>query len=100
MNIMKIEKDSITHAYKIMTSDDMVSVHDVNHMLELVAMQKYPNRTGDDDFDSYVCPTCNHELITLEEIGFVDTPNYCPNCGQALEWKQAYERGYIAKADE
>ena len=37
---------------------------------------------------------------TLEEIGFVDTPNYCPNCGQALEWKQAYERGYIVEADE
>ena len=35
-----------------------------------------------------------------EEIGFVDTPNYCRNCGHALEWKQAYERGYIVEADE
>ena len=97
MNITKIEKDSNTGAYKIMTSDDMISVSDVNHLLEIVAMPRYPNRTGDDELDSFVCPVCNHELITLEEIGFTDTPNYCPNCGQALQWKQAYKHGYIVK---
>lgn len=100
MNTMKIEKDPITRAYKIMTSDDTVSVCDVNRMLELVSMSKYPNRTGDDDFDSFVCPTCNHELISLEEIGFVDTPNYCPNCGQALEWKHAYKHGHIVETNK
>lgn len=100
MNIMKIEKDPNTRAYKIMTSDDIVSVRDVNRMLELVAMPKYPNRTGNDDLSSYVCPTCNHELVTLDEIGFVDTPNYCSNCGQALEWKNAYEHGYIVETNK
>lgn len=41
----------------------------------------------DDDgnliYDTAYCPYCRHEF----EIDY-DTPNFCPECGQALDWSE------------
>lgn len=50
---------------------------------------KYPEYEGDgyDDsgnliYDTAYCPYCRHEF----EVEY-DTPNFCPECGQALDWR-------------
>lgn len=59
--------------------------------LEEKQIPKEPNYEGDgyDDngeivYDTAYCPSCEHEF----EVDY-DTPDYCPNCGQALDWSNA-----------
>lgn len=58
-----------------------------------------PNRTGDDDMDEYICPNCCHYLSSLDyyEISHI---HFCSNCGQKLDWKDAFNRGRIVKRSE
>lgn len=57
----------------------------VQQALEKQILRK-PLAEGDNESDYYLCPTCNgiladHELEWGEEV-----PNYCPKCGQKLDW--------------
>lgn len=62
----------------------------VERLAELEEKQtpKVPNYEGDGYdgngkivYDTAYCPNCEHEF----EVDY-DTPDYCPNCGQALDW--------------
>lgn len=39
----------------------------------------------DDEFDMYVCPSCDMAIGT---IGDKRAHNFCLNCGQRLKWKE------------
>lgn len=67
--------------------------------LEKLLTAKYPNRTGNDDMDDYVCPSCNHFLMSIDDF-LEEKPNYCSNCAQKLLWKDAFSNGKIVKVDE
>lgn len=43
---------------------------------------------GNPVFDYGECPGCGHGI---EEVDFGNTPNYCPQCGQALDWSDLDE---------
>jgi DNA-directed RNA polymerase subunit RPC12/RpoP len=60
-------------------------------------LAKVPNRTGNDEMDSYICPTCGYELAMLDEYF---EPRHCECCGQKIDWKNAYDRGKIIKKKE
>ena len=68
--------------------------------LERLLTAKYPNRTGNDDMDSYICPSCNHYLKSIDDFLGFENPNYCSNCAQKLLWKDAFSNGKIVKVDE
>lgn len=68
--------------------------------LEKLLTAKYPNRTGNDDMDDYVCPSCNHFLRSIDDVLEYEKPNYCSNCAQKLLWKDAFSNGKIVKVDE
>lgn len=38
---------------------------------------------GDLIYDSWACPCCHEEY----ELGY-DDYEYCPNCGQAIDWRE------------
>lgn len=41
---------------------------------------------GSDDFRTlYECPTCDERLSEFDEF------NYCPYCGQKLDWERAFD---------
>lgn len=67
--------------------------------LEKLLAAKYPNRTGNDDMDDYVCPSCNYFLMSIDDY-LEEKPNYCSNCAQKLLWKDAFSNGKIVKVDE
>lgn len=39
----------------------------------------------DDDFDIFVCPSCNMAIGTM---GDREQHHFCLNCGQRLKWKE------------
>lgn len=39
----------------------------------------------DDEFDMYVCPSCNMAIGT---IGDKKTHKFCLNCGQRIQWRE------------
>lgn len=42
---------------------------------------------GYDEQDYICCPNCNYELETMDAYGdYFGHYNFCPNCGQALNW--------------
>lgn len=67
--------------------------------LEKLLVAKYPNHTGNDDMDDYVCPSCNYFLMSIDDY-LEEKPNYCSNCAQKLLWKDAFSNGKIVKVDE
>lgn len=40
---------------------------------------------GSDEQDFVRCPACKTILGTYENLNYFGKPNYCENCGQALE---------------
>ena len=50
--------------------------------------------------DSYICPSCNHYLKSIDDFLGFENPNYCSNCAQKLLWKDAFSNGKIVKVDE
>lgn len=68
--------------------------------LERLLTAKYPNRTGNDDMDSYICLSCNHYLKSIDDFLGFENPNYYSNCAQKLLWKDAFSNGKIVKVDE
>ena len=39
----------------------------------------------DDEFDMYVCPSCDMAIVTM---GDKRAHNFCLNCGQRLKWEE------------
>ena len=46
---------------------------------------KKPDFYGDSEDGKMLCSSCGEDLWDLKECGF----NYCPYCGQALDWEEA-----------
>lgn len=95
---MKIVFDYNKNTFVLDTNSEHISVNEANGIINKWFNQNrdYPNRTGDDEMDVYVCPKCGHYLISLEEY-FEIKPNFCSNCGKALNWKDVYEFGKIVE---
>ena len=36
--------------------------------------------------DEALCPACRYDMMELWDFPDVQDPNYCPICGQALDW--------------
>jgi DNA-directed RNA polymerase subunit RPC12/RpoP len=63
-------------------------------------MKEYPMpvaTSGDDDMDSYICPSCKNELAPVDDdFIFYMSPEelensalcYCGHCGQKLDWSK------------
>ena len=47
----------------------------------------YFSETYDYDYTSFNCPCCGEELTSDE----YHQPNFCPNCGQKLDWRENTE---------
>ncbi len=39
--------------------------------------------------DEALCPACRYDMMGLWDFPDVQDPNYCPICGQALDWGDA-----------
>lgn len=39
--------------------------------------------------DEILCPACRYDMMGLWDYPDVQDPNYCPICGQALDWGDA-----------
>lgn len=74
---------------------NMCSVEEMNIAIEALEKQipKKPDLIGDgyDDngnliYDTWICPCCETEY----EIDY-DDYKFCPNCGQALDWRDLKE---------
>ena len=39
--------------------------------------------------DEILCPTCRYDMMGLWDYPNVQDPNFCPICGQALDWGHA-----------
>lgn len=95
---MNIVFDYNKNTFTLNTNKQYISVNEVNEIINKWFNQNrdYPNRTGDDEMDVYVCPKCGHYLISLEEYSEIK-PNFCSNCGKALNWKDVYKFGKIVE---
>lgn len=72
----------------IKTLQELVDKSDYYKALEEKAMPKKPDYEGDgyDNkgdmvYDTWICPNCNERY----EVDY-DDYDYCPKCGQALDW--------------
>lgn len=78
-------------------SEDKQLSHDVRCALlqgetalkkQVAKIPEYEGDGYDDDgnliHDTAYCPYCRHEF----EVDY-DTPNFCPECGQALDWSES-----------
>ena len=41
---------------------------------------------GNDDMDMIKCPTCGYDLDCVDAGDYLQKQNYCPECGQSLDW--------------
>lgn len=53
---------------------------------------KKPLEEGNGMSDYYFCPICNGILSDHDLKWGEEAPNYCPNCGQAIDWRNQDER--------
>lgn len=88
-NIVSIEKNNTT--IELTAKEALQFVKLYTHEMKLA---KVPNRTGSDDTDYYICPTCEYEIAPLD---FDYEPKHCAGCGQKLDWKNAFNRGRVVK---
>ena len=68
----------------------------INKYNEYIKNARYPNRTGDDEQDEYICPNCNHIVGYLDDWNS-ENPNYCSKCGQKLNWNDAFKNGKVVE---
>ena len=45
-----------------------------------------PNRTGDEDYDMYLCPECGNELVRLDNYWAQESIKFCKHCGTKIDW--------------
>lgn len=64
--------------------DEYLSIGTVEECREAREKQrpKEPKLYGDLEDGKMLCASCNEDLMDLAECGF----NYCPYCGQKLDW--------------
>lgn len=87
-----ISLDPISHIYATPAEMNFI----ISEYNRFINNEEYPNRTGDDDMDNFICPTCNNVVGYLDDFT-EEQPNYCSRCGQRLTWKNAYNRGKIVR---
>lgn len=50
---------------------------------KLIVEKQIPQKPTYQVYDTWFCPNCD----TAYEVG-IDEYNYCPNCGQAIDWSE------------
>lgn len=51
----------------------------------VIALEKQIPKKIVDDYSETVCPSCKANLF-IEDLNVVMKSDYCPDCGQKLEW--------------
>ena len=71
----------------LLESDDEWTNYDLNTStirLAIEALEKQVEKKGKVFFGGWLdCPNCENDIS-----GFEERPNYCPNCGQAIDWTE------------
>lgn len=82
-------RNKIKHHYEYTQHKKSKAIE--NELTKIEALKKQiPKKPtfGYDEQDYIGCPNCNYELETMDAYSdYFDHYNYCPECGQALDWR-------------